>query len=230
MRKRDFEINVQDLNHDGHLFRNHREFLSRVAKINAYGQEFKASGFRSAVLYRRQEWFDALHFSYDMSVPNVAHLDPQRGGCCTVMPYYVGKILELPVTMTQDYSLFHILDDFSIDLWKQQSELIMQAHGLMTFIVHPDYITEDRERNTYEDLLSYMAQLRSDRGVWIPLPREVDSWWRKRSGMKLVRHAGTWRIEGPDSERARLAYAMERNGRIEYVIASAQQAGSLTRS
>ena len=26
----------------------------------------------------------ALKFSFDMSVPNVATYDPQRGGCCTV--------------------------------------------------------------------------------------------------------------------------------------------------
>ena len=72
------------------------------------------------MLYRKQSWFDALDFAYDMSVPNVAHLDPQRGGCCTVMPYFIGDMLELPVTMTQDYMMFHILKDYSIGLWKQQ--------------------------------------------------------------------------------------------------------------
>ena len=37
-------------------------------------------------MYRNQDWYDVFEFSYDMSVPNVAHLDPMRGGCCTVMP------------------------------------------------------------------------------------------------------------------------------------------------
>jgi glycosyltransferase involved in cell wall biosynthesis len=230
IRNRGFEINVQDLNHDGHLFRDRTEFLSRVEKINSYGREFGAAGFRSAILYRRQEWYDSLQFSYDMSVPNVAHLDPQRGGCCTIMPYYVGGILELPVTMTQDYSIFHILDDHSIALWKQQSELIMQKHGFMSFIIHPDYITKDRERKTYETLLSYLSQLRSERKVWIPLPREVDQWWRQRTQMKLVRHGNEWHIEGPGHERAQLAYASEKNGQIDYTIDSSQQASSLVKS
>ena len=100
--KRGFEVCVQDLNHDGHLFKDREEYLVRVKKINAYGKQYGATGFRSAVLYRNQMWFDQLKFSYDMSVPNVAHLEPQRGGCCTVMPYFVGDILELPVTTTQD--------------------------------------------------------------------------------------------------------------------------------
>jgi len=71
-------------------------------------------------MYRNQDWYDSFDFSYDMSAPNVAHLDPMRGGCCTVMPYFIGKILELPVTTSQDYTLFHMLNDYSIDLWKQQ--------------------------------------------------------------------------------------------------------------
>jgi hypothetical protein len=220
IRSRGFEINVQDLNHDGRLFRDHQEFLARVVKINSYGREFGAVGFRSAILYRRQEWYEALQFSYDMSVPNVAHLDPQRGGCCTVMPYFVGNVVELPVTMTQDYSLFHMLDDHTIDLWKQQSALIMQKHGLMNFIVHPDYIGDAPERKTYETLLSYLSQLRSEKKVWMPLPREVDRWWRERSKMKLVQHGDKWQIEGVGHERARIAYASESNGHIEYKIDS----------
>ena len=62
-----------------------------AAKINSYGRAWKAEGFRGAILYRRQEWFDAFDFSYDMSVPNVAHLDPQRGGCCTERRYFIGR-------------------------------------------------------------------------------------------------------------------------------------------
>src|SRR6185436_14464232 len=115
----------------------------------------RAQGFRSAVLYRNVDWYDALEFSYDMSVPNVAHLDPQRGGCCTVFPYFVAKILELPVTTTQDYSLFHIINDYSIDLWKQQIALIRKNHGLISVIIHPDYIIETRARRVYTDLLGY---------------------------------------------------------------------------
>ncbi len=61
-----------------------------------------------------------------MSVPNVAHLDPQRGGCCTVMPYFIGDILEIPVTTIQDYTLFNILNDFSTRIWKEQTAIIRE--------------------------------------------------------------------------------------------------------
>jgi hypothetical protein len=218
IRDRAFELNVQDLNHDGLLYKNHQQFSERSAKINAYGRKYGAQGFRAAVLYRNQEWYDELDFAYDMSVPNVAHLDPQPGGCCTVMPYFVKGLLELPVTTTQDYMLFHLLNDYSIGLWKRQAEIIMEKHGLISFIVHPDYVTTTRERNTYETLLAYLASLRTDKNVWIPTPGEVNCWWRQRAEMKLVKDHDSWRIEGPGSERARIAYASEKDGRIVYSL------------
>jgi hypothetical protein len=211
---RGFEVAVQDLNHDGHLYREREIFLERVKLINRYGKKYRAVGFRSAVLYRNQKWFDELDFSYDMSVPSVAHLDPQRGGCCTVMPYFVGKVLELPVTMTQDYSLFHILNDYSIDFWKKQIELIVEMHGLINVIIHPDYVTTPRERKVYEQLLGYIAEMRARRGIWIALPKDVDSWWRQRAEMQIVEEGNGLRIEGPGSERARIAYASEKDGRL----------------
>jgi hypothetical protein len=216
---RGFEVAVHDLNHDGRLFQNYQTFQERVAKINAYRKEFRASGFRAAVLYRRQLWNDALDFAYDMSVPSVAHLDPQRGGCCTVKPYFTGKMIELPVTTTQDYTLFHILNDRSIDLWKRQTELIMERHGLISFIIHPDYVIQQKERAVYQNLLAYLDGLRSKQNVWIALPCEIENWWRQRAAMRINEENGDLRIEGAGSERATIAYASEEDGHLAYSFA-----------
>jgi hypothetical protein len=218
IRQRGFEIVIHDLNHDGHLYRTKEHFLERARKINAYGKHYGAEGFRAGVLYRKQLWYDALEFAYDMSVPNVAHLDPQRGGCCTVMPYFIGKVLELPLTTTQDYSLFNILNDYSTELWMRQIELIMQKHGLMSFIVHPDYVGGSKERCIYEELLAQLARLRKEKGVWIALPGEVNHWWRQRAEMHLVRKDDKWRIEGPGSERARIAYAIAEADQLVFTL------------
>ena len=220
IRDRGFEIVVHDLNHDGHLYHDRDQFRERASKINAYGRAYGANGFRAGVLYRKQLWYDALNFAYDMSVPNVAHLDPQHGGCCTVMPYFLGNILELPVTTTQDYTLFNILNDYSTDLWDRQIDLIMQRHGMMSFIVHPDYIATVRERKLYEQLLATLSRLRSQKGVWTTTPRELNCWWRQRAEMTLVEGGSGWRIEGDGKERARIAYASERDGRLEFTFAT----------
>jgi len=214
IRQRGFEVVVHDLNHDGHLYRTKDQFLKRAGKINAYGKQYGAQGFRAGVLYRKQLWYEALDFAYDMSVPNVAHLDPQRGGCCTVMPYFNGKVLELPVTTIQDYSLFHILNDYSIALWKQQTDLILQKHGLMSFIVHPDYLIKLQARSIYEKLLSHLLHLSKEKNVWLATPGEVNRWWRQRDQMSLAKDDSGWHVSGEGSERARIAYASEQKGRL----------------
>jgi hypothetical protein len=221
VRSRNFEVNVHDLNHDGSLYLQKAEFLRRAALINRYVTEFGTEGFRAGAMYRNQDWYEAFDFAYDMSVPNVAHLEPQRGGCCTVMPYFIGKILELPLTTIQDYSLFHILGDYSINIWKHQIDLILKRNGLISFIIHPDYIIEKRAQEVYKQLLQHLVGLRERERLWIALPGEVNRWWRNRSEMKLVRSGDGWKIEGPDSERARIAYATLSEGRVVYNVEGA---------
>jgi len=219
VRNRGFDVGIQDLNHDGRLFDSKEEFLRRVKIINRYGREYGAKGFRAAALYRRPEWYEAFEFAFDMSVPNAAHLDPQHGGCCTVTPYFIGDVLELPVTTIQDYTLFHLLNERSIDLWKTQVGLILKKNGLASFIVHPDYVMEHDTISVYESLLGYLRELHEKTPVWFALPTDVDSWWRARNKMSVVKDGNSWWIKGDDAGRAVLAYAKNVDGNLVYELA-----------
>jgi hypothetical protein len=211
-----FEVNLHDWNHDGSLFRNERRFPARAKGINAHAAKWKVKGFRSGALYRNADWLQSLDVEYDMSVPVVAHLDPQSGGCCTIFPWFNGSLLEIPVTMVQDYSLFHILTQYSLDLWKRQLEIVLAGHGLASFIVHPDYIQDQRSRDIYRELLALLNELHHDRNLWVTMPGEVNSWWRQRSQMKLERKGEQWKVTGPGSERARVAFASLQDGNLVY--------------
>jgi hypothetical protein len=218
IRRRGFEVNVHDFNHDGKLYSDYEEFRRRAARIEEYRKIFRARGFRAGILYRNINWFGLLNFEYEMSVPNVAHLDPQHGGCCTTFPYFIGNMLEIPVTMTQDYSLFNILRHYRLDLWETQMAAVRRKHGLMSFIIHPDYIRNEPEQKVYRSLLARLAQLRKSARVWTPMPGELNQWWRQRSRMKLVRNGGGWEIQGDGMVRARIAYAHLENGALAYSI------------
>lgn len=215
---RGFEVNVHDLNHDGRLVCDRQHFRERAEKINKYGRAYRAAGFRSGALYRTLDWWKDLDFAYDMSVPSVGHLEAQQGGCCSVTPFFVGHILELPVTTTQDYSLFYILKQFTIDLWVRQIKAVSEQHGLLNFIVHPDYLIERRSRDTYTQLLAHLARLRGEGRLWIALPREVNDWWRQRARMRLVNSRNGWAVEGEGQERARIAYASLQGDRLVYTL------------
>ncbi len=216
IRQRGFEVNIHDLNHDGSLFIEKDEFVRRAAKINDYGRRFGALGFRSAVLYRNLDWFGALDFVYDMSVPNSAPLDPQRGGCCTVMPYFIGDLLELPLTMTQDYSLFYVLGTYEMDVWERQIMSVLRHHGLLSFLIHPDYVIESNAREAYRRLLERLRGCVAQHDCWLPLPREVAHWWKKSHEMKLVKSSAGWEIQGDGAEHARVAWAMAHRGQLIY--------------
>ena len=99
----------------------------------------------------------------------------------------------------------------------------MEKHGLMSFIIHPDYISGAREQSVYKELLTYLSSLREEKNVWIPTSSEVNRWWRQRREMKLVRQGNGWRIEGEGSERARVAYASEHDGQLVYSLTPQSQ-------
>jgi hypothetical protein len=227
IRNRGCEFNIHDLNHDGHLYRERQEFLRRAERINEYGRRYNARGFRAGAMYRMVDWYDAYDFSYDMSLCNVAHLEPKRGGCCTVFPFFIGDILELPLTTCQDYSIFHILGHRSIDLWKQQIDIIRAKNGLMSFLAHPDYVISRGARKLYKSLLGYLREIVAADKSWVALPGELDRWWRARSQMRLVKNGSNWIIEGPESERASIAYAVLYGDCLSYEILGAQRCPAL---
>ena len=218
IKERQCEVNVHGLNHRGNLFGDRQSFLKQAGRINRYVQEFGAEGFRSTCMYRNLDWYSELRISYDMSVPNVAHLEPQRGGCCTVFPYFIGEILELPLTTVQDYSLFHIIGDYSTGLWRKQIEQITEKHGLISLLIHPDYLLNQKALDVYRELLAYLRDLRGQKNIWFALPGEINRWWRDRNAMKLVFESGRWCVKGPGSERARVGFASIKDDRIVYAV------------
>jgi hypothetical protein len=222
LRGRGFEINIHDVNHDGSLFQDEETFYRGAKKINSYARDFGALGFRAGSMYRHPDWYHALEVSYDMSVPTVAHMEPQRGGCCTVMPFFIGNVLELPLTTTQDFALITVLREHTCDLWRREMELVLAEHGLISFIVHPDYLLSADAQKNYTELLSHLSALGREGRTWLALPREVNDWWRQRAEMRLVRRDQEWIIEGAGKERAQIAWAHLVDGRLAYTLPGQQ--------
>ena len=157
-------------------------------------------------MYRNLNWYNLFEFKYDLSVPNNANIEPQKGGCCTVMPYKIFDLLEIPLTTMQDHPLYYYMNDFTINLWKRQSELILQKYGLLSFGVHPDYTIPANAKENYKRLLSYLAELKETRNLWNAKPAEIHSWWTARDNMELTNNNGSWEIKGDASGKARIAY------------------------
>ena len=189
------EIGLHGIHHDGKLFRDEASFDRMVPRIRHYLAEWDAVGFRSPATHRNAEWMPRLGALYDSSFPDTDPFEPQAGGCCSIFPYFIGDLVELPITLVQDHTMWEILRRPGVDLWLEKTAWIRRHHGLVNVIVHPDYLLSSERLELYDEFLRSLAAL--DDG-WHALPREVAAWWRARAQMevdpegKTVLGAGEW--------------------------------------
>lgn len=206
------EVGLHGISHDGRLFRNRGNFERQLPKIRHYLEEWDAVGFRSPSTLRNPDWMHELPCMYDSSFPHSDPFQPQPGGCLSIFPFFFGDVVELPITLDQDYTLFGLLREQNIDLWVRKSRWIIGHHGLINVIVHPDYMTPERLL-LYEQLLVF---LRAQEGGWHALPREVAQWWRERAELECVESGGSVRIAGDDDHGATVAWASLDGDRVVY--------------
>jgi hypothetical protein len=171
------EVGLHAIKHDGRLFESRARFEAELPTIHRYLAEWQAVGFRSPATHRNADWMPELGALYDSSFPDTDPFEPQSGGCCSILPYFLGEMVELPITLVQDHTLWEILREDTIDLWTQKSDWIAEHGGLINLITHPDYLDTPARLRMYEEFLEYLA---GKDGGWYPLPREVAEWWRVR--------------------------------------------------
>jgi hypothetical protein len=204
------EVGLHGILHDGKLFRSRASFEANLPKIHRYLELWDAAGFRSPATHRNADWMPELGCLYDGSFPDTDPFEPQAGGCCSIFPYFIGDLVELPITLVQDHTLWEILGDESIEHWTAKSEWIAANHGLVQLLVHPDYLLSDDRLKLYDSFLAWLSALNRD-GGWHALPREVAEWWRERAALfcsmgqdGLVRIGG-----GAGARRATIGWAHE---------------------
>jgi hypothetical protein len=122
--------------------------------------------------------------------------------------------------MTQDHTLWEILRQPNIDLWRQKGDWLISNHGLVNVIVHPDYVRSAARLDLYAQFLSYLRERVDGRGGWHALPCDVASWWRARAQMRCTdEHAGPRIVHdetaGQWSQRATVAWVSERDGTMK---------------
>jgi hypothetical protein len=183
---RGFEVGVHDLHHDGQLYSSREEFSRKAQRINEVLKEWGAVGFRSGYMLRNLEWIKELDIAYDASTFDTDPFEPQPDGVETIFPFWghwSGKrqgYVELPYTMVQDSTLFLILREKTIELWKKKLDWIAEHQGMVLLNVHPDYIdfvdangsSQQYPVAHYRELLEYVRDRYAGR-FWHALPRDV---------------------------------------------------------
>ena len=213
------EVGLHGIKHDGLLFRDRASFESNLPAIHQYLRDWDAVGFRSPALHRNADWMSELGSLYDSSFPDTDPYEPQPGGCCSIFPYLLGELVELPITMVQDHTLWEILRRPNIDLWRRKGDWVIANHGLINIIVHPDYVRSRERLDLYAQLLAYLREQIDQQSGWHALPREIASWWKSRARLRIVDgQDGAPTVEGAAAgewlRRAVVAWAADRDGAV----------------
>ncbi len=176
---RGFEIGMHGIAHDRSLFSSRGEFERQLPLLRELASRLGAVGFRSPATHRVFDWLAELPVEYDCTIPHSDPYEPQPGGCCSLWPFFVGDVVELPYTLPQDHTLLTLLRHRSAALWIDTARAIEDRFGLVQCLTHPDpgYLGDANKRGIYEEFLRAMAEREH---VWRALPREVAAWWRHR--------------------------------------------------
>jgi hypothetical protein len=201
------EVGVHGLLHDGRDLASRRMMERRLPAMREYAKRWDAVGFRSPATQRQWELMPLLGFDYDTSYSDTDPYEPQPGGCCTCLPYFNQSMVELPITMAQDHTLFAILQSPEASMWLRKAHLVRERNGMVLVLTHPDYAHDRRIVDGYRQLLDEFAE---DDTVWHALPREVATWWRNRAASSICDSEGGWRIVGP----------AEADGRVRFTVSA----------
>jgi hypothetical protein len=183
---RGFEIGIHGLTHDGKLFRSWKTFRMSAKKINGYIRQWNVKGFSSPSMMHNLSWMHTLDIEWDISTFDTDPFEPQPDGVETIFPFVVEKkdhpnpFIELPYTMPQDFTLFILMREKDISIWKKKLDWIAEKGGMVLVNSHPDYMNfegvkiepEEYPSTLYKDLLEYILKKYKGR-FWRALPHEI---------------------------------------------------------
>jgi hypothetical protein len=179
------ELYLHDIGHDGrlpyHPLETIRRELDGALAPGTWAGEH-ARGFRSGQLL----WSSALRqavgerFRFDLSIPDTERGGPYGGiaGCGTVRPFWIGELLEIPLTMPQDFYLLNV-ERFSptelADMWTRKMDWIAQLSGCAVVNAHPIWINPTRP-DIWGAYCSFLDLVAGRNDLWIATPSDIADW------------------------------------------------------
>ena len=160
LKNRGFEVGVHGLNHDGKLFFSRKVFDYRSKRINHYLQKWGSTGFTSPSMLCNLDWMHGLKMTHSTSTYDTDPFEPQQNPVRTIFPFWVPNtsikkrpsgFVELPYTLPQDFTLFILMKEQTVRIWKKKLDWIVRNGGMALFNSHPDYMNFKWQKNGPEE-------------------------------------------------------------------------------
>ncbi|MFW9876683.1 MAG: polysaccharide deacetylase family protein [Candidatus Thorarchaeota archaeon] len=184
MVKEEHEICSHGYNHDNKIaYLGEKGIKKRFEKQKNLIKQYEIKGFRSPSLLVSKKLFQVAqdYFVYDSSIPDteVTLTDSERRGCCSIFPFFINNLVEIPITMPMDASLIFMgyKPDEILNLWKEKLNLIKDIGGVAVFNIHPEprFSGNKKMMHIFEKLLEHLK----NEDAWFATSGEVAEFWRK---------------------------------------------------
>ena len=166
------EIGCHGYNHDNKFaFLKKEKMRVRLERCAKYIEQYEMKGFRSPSLLRSPELMEELsgYFKFDSSYPDTDAFSEtgERNGCSRIRPFFINRILELPITMPMDSSMLFMGYDHEkmLQVWLKKLDWLRERQGMALINVHchRPFSLKGKVYDAYERLLGVVAK---DRNCW----------------------------------------------------------------
>lgn len=166
------EIGCHGYNHDNKFaFLKKDKMRARLERCSKYIDKYEVRGFRSPSLLRSPELMEELssYFKFDSSYPDTDAFSEtgERNGCSRIRPFFINKMLELPITMPMDSSMLFMGYDHEkmLKVWLKKLDWLKQRQGMALINVHchRPFSLKGKVYDAYGRLLEVVAE---DRDCW----------------------------------------------------------------
>jgi len=241
--KAGFEIGLHGLHHRWKLYYSEKIFQYQAKRINNYLKQWGAVGFRAPFMQHNLDLNHYLNIEYDASTFDTDPFEPQSDGVGTIYPFCVAgdlenqKYIELPYTLPQDFTLFVLMEERDIKIWREKLDWIAECGGMALINTHPDYMDftgkehciDEYPVTYYSEFLKYV-KTKYEGHYWHVLPKDISRFWmdqvvvhnqqKKRKTSKSIRACMvTYSFYENDNRVKRYAEALAQRGDYVDVIA-----------
>jgi hypothetical protein len=182
LRSRGFEFGVLSIFADGKELADEHKFRTFKLKVERANREHQLKGFRMRAGSREIGRISALNLDFESTFCDTDPFDLRPGGTCSVFPFFIGRSVELPITIPRDHTLIHLLRRNPLAIWSLKSQWIANAGGMILAATEPHYLSAEPYLGAYKGLLKELSELEA----WRALPSEVAAWWRNRDQASLI--------------------------------------------
>jgi len=185
---RGHEIAMHGDYHDNGLsFLSKDKMSARFKNCFDFIERYDVKGFRAPSLFHSPILMNVLSELgfYDSSMPDTGKLSPfpHTVGCCSVFPFIVNNVLEIPISLPLDSSLIFLKfnSEDIVNIWKKKTQWLKQIGGLLLLDTHPEphFIADSQYLQSYK---LFLDELSVYNDAWKTTAGSVADWWTRRMG------------------------------------------------